>query len=146
MGNNNMSIPCLIMQYKPSIVELPPTKEAYNKYCSTSTPYMHSLNQQFNPLTPIVHFCASITAPRTRPFKSCTQAAYRGVPYSIGISSLQRMTSSLQYGNRTFTARVTFRERSHTIVRALDGHLSRKRTNVNEYLHALQVQVATWSP
>ena len=41
------SMPCLIMQYKPYIVELPPTKEAYNSYCSTSTPYMHSLNQQF---------------------------------------------------------------------------------------------------
>jgi len=25
-----MSMPCLIMQYKPYIVELPPTKEAYN--------------------------------------------------------------------------------------------------------------------
>jgi len=26
-----MSMPCLIMQYKPYIVELPPTKEAYLK-------------------------------------------------------------------------------------------------------------------
>ena len=47
------SIPCLIMQYKPYIVELPhaPTKEAYNNrfksYCSTSTLYMHSLDQHF---------------------------------------------------------------------------------------------------
>ena len=52
VDNNNMtSMPCLIMQYKPYIVELPPTKEAYNtdckknicSYCSTRTPYMHSL-------------------------------------------------------------------------------------------------------
>ena len=28
-----MSMPCLIMQYKPYIVELPPTKEAYNTDC-----------------------------------------------------------------------------------------------------------------
>ena len=48
------------------------------------------------------------------------------------------MTSSLQYGYRTFTARVTFRERSHTIVLALDGRLS-CRKDLNEYLHALPV-------
>ena len=47
-----VAMPCLILQYKPYIVELPPKKEAYNeKYVaivSTSTLYMHSLNQQFN--------------------------------------------------------------------------------------------------
>ena len=49
VDNNNMtSMPYLNMQYKPYSVELPPTKEAYNKYVSTSTPYMRSLNQQFN--------------------------------------------------------------------------------------------------
>ena len=51
MNNNNMmSMSCLIMQYKPYIVELPPTKEADLKkicsYCSTSTLYMHSLALQ----------------------------------------------------------------------------------------------------
>ena len=56
------------------------------------------------------------------------------------------MTSSFQYGNRTFTGEVTFRERSHTVVRALGGRLSCKRTNFSEYLQAIQVQVATWSP
>ena len=71
----------------------------------------------------MVHFWAT---PRTRPLSLAHKQRIGGVPYSIGISSLQRITSSLQYENRTFTARVTFRERSHTIVRALDGRLSRK--------------------
>jgi len=39
------------------------------------------------------------------------------------------MTLFFQYGNRTFTETVTFRQRSHTIVRALGGRLLRKRTN-----------------
>ena len=69
--------------------------------------------------------------------------AYRGVSHSIGMGSLQGMTSSFQYGNRTFTGKVTFRERSHTIVRALGGRLSCKRTNFSEYVQAIQVQVAT---
>ena len=57
------------------------------------------------------------------------------------MGSLQGMTSSFQYGNRTFTGKVTFRERSHTIVRALDGRLSYKGTNFSEYLQAIQVYV-----
>ena len=54
VDNNNMTrMPCLIMQYKPYIVELPPTKEAYNtdckkicSYCSTRTQCMYSLVEQ----------------------------------------------------------------------------------------------------
>ena len=50
MDNDDlMSMPCLIMQYKPYIVELP-TKEAYFKkicsYCSTST--IHRPLQNFS--------------------------------------------------------------------------------------------------